>query len=268
MATTITKTKTGLNWGSDGITSGFPCENDPNSTLYPDYKDFTDNSFTLIIDIGSTLRRYFIIDKNKVLGNEAVLKTVTANFSGYVSKDRSHKILFWGNNKTLCSESTADDSTQFTTTSKSGYSLTTSDLTLKDSNYTVYLGATGKSLLGNTAYFTNVSFDLTYTIPAYTLNVVSNNTTYGTVSGGGAFESGATATITATPNDGYRFVKWSDGNTDATRTVTVSADTTYTAEFAEDGVNDMHCDAVQPVQLWADGKQCLQLWADGVKIFG
>lgn len=70
-----------------------------------------------------------------------------------------------------------------------------------------------------------------YTIPTYTLTVTSNNTTYGTVTGGNTYENGATATLTATANKGYKFVKWNDGSTSATRTVTVSANATYTATF-------------------------------------
>lgn len=70
-----------------------------------------------------------------------------------------------------------------------------------------------------------------YTVQGYTLTVNSSNTAHGTVSGGGDYESGATATLTATPKTGYKFVKWNDGNTSATRTVTVSADATYTATF-------------------------------------
>lgn len=53
----------------------------------------------------------------------------------------------------------------------------------------------------------------------------------GTVSGGGKYRAGATATITATPKEGYEFVKWNDGDTSASRTVTVNADKTYTATF-------------------------------------
>lgn len=48
----------------------------------------------------------------------------------------------------------------------------------------------------------------------------------GTVSGAGTYSitkaSGGTATLTATPNTGYSFVKWSDGNTNATRTITLT----------------------------------------------
>ena len=39
--------------------------------------------------------------------------------------------------------------------------------------------------------------------------------------------------ISASPNIGYHFVQWSDGNTDAIRTLELTQDTTLTAEFAQ-----------------------------------
>jgi len=39
--------------------------------------------------------------------------------------------------------------------------------------------------------------------------------------------------ISATPNYGYHFSKWSDGNTDNPRTIELTQDTTFTAEFAK-----------------------------------
>ncbi len=41
------------------------------------------------------------------------------------------------------------------------------------------------------------------------------------------------ATLTATPNPGYHFTQWSDGNTDNPRTIILASDTTFTAEFAK-----------------------------------
>ena len=38
--------------------------------------------------------------------------------------------------------------------------------------------------------------------------------------------------ITATPNKGYHFTQWSDGNTENPRTIVITQDTTFTAEFA------------------------------------
>ncbi len=85
----------------------------------------------------------------------------------------------------------------------------------------------------------------TFTTPfdgpqTYTLNVVSNNDAWGTVTGGGTYAEGATATLTATANDGYYFDRWNDGDTNATRTVTVTGDATYTANFAENGTHNTY----------------------------
>lgn len=66
----------------------------------------------------------------------------------------------------------------------------------------------------------------------YKLTVTAG--TGGTVSGGGTYNYNASATLKATANFGYHFVKWSDGNTSATRTVTVTKDATYTATFEQD----------------------------------
>lgn len=83
---------------------------------------------------------------------------------------------------------------------------------------------------------TAVTLNYSYEVDAYTLTVNSNNTAYGTVSGGGDYESGATATLTATPKTGYKFVKWVNASgatvsTNATYSLSVTADTTLTAVF-------------------------------------
>ncbi len=54
----------------------------------------------------------------------------------------------------------------------------------------------------------------------------------GSAAGGGIYMTDATATLTATPNEGYHFVRWSDGNTDNPRNYIVTGNTTLTAVFA------------------------------------
>ena len=54
----------------------------------------------------------------------------------------------------------------------------------------------------------------------------------GTVSGSGIFYQGDVVTITATPNEGYHFVEWSDGNSIANRDIYLTSDTTLFATFA------------------------------------
>lgn len=55
----------------------------------------------------------------------------------------------------------------------------------------------------------------------YSLIVQSNNLSYGSVSGGGEYNTGDTVTIKATPKTGYSFVQWSDGNTDNPRDIII-----------------------------------------------
>ncbi|MBQ6742237.1 MAG: leucine-rich repeat domain-containing protein [Bacteroidales bacterium] len=71
-------------------------------------------------------------------------------------------------------------------------------------------------------------------IGPHTITATSADPAMGTVTGGGTYNGGATATLTATPNSGYHFVQWQDGNTQNPRTITVTGDATYTATFAPD----------------------------------
>ena len=74
-------------------------------------------------------------------------------------------------------------------------------------------------------YFANIIEEIAFTITA---NV--NNDAFGGV----AIENNcSTATLTATANACYQFVGWNDGNTENPRLVTLSSDTTLTANFEE-----------------------------------
>ena len=80
-----------------------------------------------------------------------------------------------------------------------------------------------------------VNADATYTavfaIDQFTITTAGE---HGTVTGAGTYDYGKKVTLKATANEHYHFVKWSDGNTNATREITVNADATYTAVFAID----------------------------------
>ena len=70
----------------------------------------------------------------------------------------------------------------------------------------------------------------------YLLTVDVNNEAYGTASGGGEYAPDTEVELKAEPKSGYEFVKWSDGDTNATRTyVTTSEAVTLTAEFKQSG---------------------------------
>ena len=45
--------------------------------------------------------------------------------------------------------------------------------------------------------------------------------------------------MTATPNEGYEFTGWNDGNTENPRTVTVTSDTAFTAIFTASGSSSL-----------------------------
>ncbi len=66
---------------------------------------------------------------------------------------------------------------------------------------------------------------------SFELSVSANDEAYGRV----AFEAQSceVATITATPNEGYEFTRWSDGNTENPRTVSLTSDTAFVAIFTE-----------------------------------
>ncbi|MBQ9508400.1 MAG: T9SS type A sorting domain-containing protein, partial [Bacteroidales bacterium] len=53
---------------------------------------------------------------------------------------------------------------------------------------------------------------------------------------------GASVSLEATANAGYRFTGWDDGNTDNPRNFTAMANASYTAYFADLGTNELHYD--------------------------
>ena len=65
----------------------------------------------------------------------------------------------------------------------------------------------------------------------HTVSVQSADAAKGTVSGSGTYPEGAEAVLRATANSGFRFVRWSDGNTQNPRTVTVMSNLTLQAIF-------------------------------------
>jgi hypothetical protein len=68
----------------------------------------------------------------------------------------------------------------------------------------------------------------------HTISLTSSNQSYGQakVTNRPDCES---AILTAIPNEGCKFVKWSDGNTQATRYLELTGDVTLTAEFVKEG---------------------------------
>ncbi len=69
----------------------------------------------------------------------------------------------------------------------------------------------------------------------YAIGVTASSADGGTVSGGGNYKELDAATVTATPNDGYRFVNWTEGgnevSTDAEYTFLVTGACNFVANF-------------------------------------
>ncbi len=69
----------------------------------------------------------------------------------------------------------------------------------------------------------------------HNVQVTANNNALGTITGSGEYKEGTTATLTATPNAGFRFVNWTkegvEVSTDATYLFTVTEDVELVANF-------------------------------------
>ena len=93
----------------------------------------------------------------------------------------------------------------------------------------------------------NVSLIATFSIAVHTVTAVANDAAMGTVTGSGEYAYGTEVTLTATANEGFRFVNWSNGETEATITLTVTEDVTLTANFevAETGIDNVDLTSVK-----------------------
>ena len=116
-----------------------------------------------------------------------------------------------------------------TATANNGYSFTNwteNDIVVStNANYTFTLN-TNRTLVAN----------FTATAPnQYNINVSANPTDGGTVSGGGAFDSGTSHTVTAIANNGYTFTNWTENgdvvSTNESYTFTVTGNRTLVAQF-------------------------------------
>jgi hypothetical protein len=95
----------------------------------------------------------------------------------------------------------------------------------------------------------------------YTVQTQVNNSLYGTTVGDASAYYLDTVTITAIPNNGYRFSQWSDGVTDNPRTVIVTADSTFEAIFIIDdtAIRTVDSSSTLPQKTLQDGQLYLLL---------
>ena len=106
-----------------------------------------------------------------------------------------------------------------------------------------------------TAYFSGVRC---------TVNVYSNDDNMGTVSGGGEYEQGAQATVTATPVNGYRFVRWNNGVEQNPYTFTVYSDVNLIANFER--TTNIGKTETEPYLILTNGTEVIVLDANNLPI--
>ncbi|GGF05793.1 carbohydrate-binding protein [Flavobacterium limi] len=103
--------------------------------------------------------------------------------------------------------------------------------------YFVFKPVTGNNYVGNFDYFEKVTDNANVSI--YTLTTSTNPVSGGIITSatpGSQFVEGTQITLTATPNFGYNFVRWVDGNGNPVSTANpvtfaITSNVTYTAEF-------------------------------------
>jgi uncharacterized repeat protein (TIGR02543 family) len=75
------------------------------------------------------------------------------------------------------------------------------------------------------------TFTATFEPDTFSIVIKTDDNDMGTVDNGGKYAYNSEVIISATANNGYRFVEWNDGNTENPRTITVTQDSTFTALF-------------------------------------
>ena len=92
-------------------------------------------------------------------------------------------------------------------------------------------GSTTNPLTVSVNSNTTITANFILATNTYTLSVTAGDG--GSVSSeGGEYNEGTQVTVIATPNDGYEFAGWSDGESNATRTIILNSDTNISASFS------------------------------------
>lgn len=99
----------------------------------------------------------------------------------------------------------------------------------------LYVPAGCKSKYAEAKYWRNFTDIRETGVTLHTITANATDETMGYVMGAGEYPQGSTATLIAVPFGQNYFVRWNDGNTDNPRTITVTGDMTFTAEFAPAG---------------------------------
>ena len=114
-----------------------------------------------------------------------------------------------------------------------------------NANEHYYFSSWSDGVTANPYYLTvieNASYTAFFEPINFMVNLTTNDDYMGSVYGSGAYPYGSTANIEAQPFDGFRFIEWSDGNTNASRTLTILDDISLQARFGDansEGIYDV-----------------------------
>lgn len=164
------------------------------------------NPRTVTVIHDMELTAYFAIDQHQVTVNTNNQTWGTVTGTGTFD---------YGSNVTLTA--TPTDAYHYFSTWSDGNNTTTRTITVtSDTSFTAYFG-----------------------LMQYTVIATSSNPAMGFVTGDGVYDYGSTATVTAHPHSGFRFLNWNDGSADSTRNLTVTQDMELVAYFGQQqGVDD------------------------------
>ncbi len=179
-------------------------------------------------------------DGVKVSSNKSYTFTVTENVTLTAKFTKRYTVTVTANptaGGTVTGGGTYNDgqSATVTATNNSGYIFSGwyNGSTKVSSNKSYSFTVTGNVTL--TAKFSELSMSYNVTATAYP-------TEGGSVTGGGSYSAGKTATVTATPNSGWKFVGWYEGSSKVSSNksypFTVTGSVTLTAKFEKDAAPD------------------------------
>ena len=204
----------------------------PNSVIFIDDKAFSGCSGLTSINIEATSppvikSNIFPNYKNSITipcGTLTAYQKYWSEFTNFTEAELSFKLNINTNNNTMGSAeinkqpTCADNTAIITAIPKDNYRFVKWSDEITDNPRTIIV--TQDSTL--TAIFEWNNYKITTTV---------NDNAMGSVTESGEYTYGSEIILTATANDGYRFIQWSDGNTENPRTITVTENKTYTAEF-------------------------------------
>ena len=163
----------------------------------------TQNQRTITVTENATYTATFAIDTHTI--------TVTANGNGEVT---GGGIKNYGDVITLTA--TANEGSHFVRWNDGVTESTRQHTVVADAEFIAYFAVDGATM--------------------YTVSAEANPTEGGTITGAGQYAENETATLTATANDGYHFLNWTEGTTtlseEPTLTFVVTSDRNIVANFA------------------------------------